>query len=257
MFLAQQGKTRLASRIFSSLMWYTRRDGLQLRTIVKDEGMATVFLLGDSTCANKRMETWPETGWGMCFDSFLAGGWDLDNRAVNGLSTRSAIASGVYGAMLENVCKGDWVVIQFGHNDAKEEERRHTDPWGSYQENLRRMVGEIRAKGGNPVILSSIERRRFDGDDALATHGEYPAAAKAVADELSVRFVPMHELTLQLYQRLGPEGSRRLFNQLPAGTWPNYPEGKEDNTHLSRYGAQSIAGMIATQLRGNVPFIWG
>ncbi len=226
-----------------------------VRPVIKDERMATVFLLGDSTCANKRMETWPETGWGMCFDSFLAGGWSLDNRAVNGLSTRSAIEKGVYASMLEKVHEGDWVIIQFGHNDSKEDERRHTEPWGSYQDNLRKMVREIREKGANPIILSSIERRRFAGAEALATHGDYPAAAKAVSDELSVLFVPMTELTRDLYQRLGPEGSRRLFNQLPAGVWPNYPEGKEDNTHLSRYGAQSIAGMIAAQLRGKVPFL--
>lgn len=217
--------------------------------------MATVFLLGDSTCANKSMDLLPETGWGMCFGVFLAFGWKLENHAVNGLSTRSALGKGVYEAMRKRCAKGDWVIIQFGHNDSKPDAERHADPWGEYQDNLRKMVEGIRAQGASAIILSSIERRRFLDGVAQRTLGAYPDAARDVAKELSVPFVPMHVLTRSLYQELGTQASCRLFNHVPRRLWPNYPQGKEDDTHLSLYGAQSIAGIIATSLRGKVPFI--
>jgi len=213
--------------------------------------MGTVFLLGDSTCATKMPNAWPEAGWGMCFAPFLAWGWRLDNRAVNGLSSRLALSGGVFERLASSLSSGDWVVIQFGHNEDKPDEARHTWPWTTYGENLAYMITRIRMKGAFPVLLSSIERRRFREGKAYDTLGEYPWAMAAVAVRLGVPFFDLTTPTLHLLDDLGEQGSRRLFNQ---GIWPNYPDGVEDNTHLSLYGAQSIAGMVANLL-SPLPFV--
>ena len=214
--------------------------------------MHTVFLLGDSTCAAKLPETWPETGWGMCFAPFLKWDWRLDNRAVNGLSSRLALDSGVFENLARDAKEGDYVVVQFGHNEDKPDKERHTFPWTTYRENLVFMVRRLRAKNVRPVFLSSIERRRFDRyGKAYDTLREYPLAMEACAKSLGIPFYDMTHPTLALLDELGEERSRILFNQ---GIWPNYPDGVEDNTHLSLYGAQSIAGMIATLL-SPLPFV--
>ena len=140
--------------------------------------MRKLFLLGDSTCAIKEESKRPETGWGEMFQPYLGDGWLVVNRAVNGMSTRSCIEKGVFSAVLEEVSDGDAAIIQFGHNDQKEDER-HTDPWTGYLVNLVYMVDKLRDKGTSAVIATSIPRRRFLSGILQDTHGDYIAAAIA------------------------------------------------------------------------------
>jgi lysophospholipase L1-like esterase len=142
----------------------------------------------------------------------------------------------VFEKLASSLSPGDWVVIQFGHNEDKPDEARHTWPWTTFGENLAHMITRIRMKGAFPVLLSSIERRRFREGKAYDTLGEYPWAMAAVAVRLGVPFFDLTTPTLHLLDALGEEASRRLFNQ---GIWPNYPDGVEDNTHLSLYGASA------------------
>ncbi|MFA6846238.1 MAG: rhamnogalacturonan acetylesterase [Sphaerochaetaceae bacterium] len=213
-----------------------------------------VFLLGDSTCANKRSEVYPETGWGMCFYSYLKQGWIVDNRAVNGMSSKSALANGVFDALLKDVSPDDYVIIQFGHNEDKPDEERHTEPWSTYMDNLAYMATKLQEKQAHVIFISSIERRRFENGREQDSLHDYPVAMEQCAKDLSIPFIDMTRPTLELIQTLGFEGSRQLFMNLDLHIWPNFPEGLEDNTHLSHFGAQTIAKMIAQKLK-NFPFI--
>lgn len=200
----------------------------------------TVFLLGDSTCADKTPEAYPETGWGTCFRSFLSDEWSLKNLAVNGMSTRRLLERGLFDDFITQVKTGDYALIQFGHNESKEDDRK-TAPWTTYSDNLRYMINRIREKEASPILVSSIERRRHPVEN---THGEYPMAMEAVAKELDVPFVNMTDPTRELYDRLGPEESKKLFNHAI----------REDNSHFSPEGAAVMAKMIAAKLMG-MPFI--
>ncbi len=200
----------------------------------------TVFLLGDSTCADKAPEAYPETGWGTCFKNHLKDDWELRNLAVNGMSSRRFLERGLFDDFIKNLKAGDYVLIQFGHNESKEDDRK-TEPWTTFSENLRFMITKIEEKGAKTILVSSIERRRHPVEN---THGEYPQAMEAVAKEKNIPFIDMTNPTRELYEKLGPEPSKRLFNHAK----------KEDNSHFSPEGAELMAKMVAERLSG-VPFL--
>lgn len=214
--------------------------------------MPTLFLLGDSTCAIKKDSARPETGWGECFERYLAPGWKLDNRAVNGRSTRQYLLEGDFGTVETSIQNGDAVLIQFGHNESKPEPWRHTEPWTSFQENLRLMIFRLRELGASPYLATPIARRKFvevDGNSILQdTHGDYPKAMLAIAAELSIPCLDMTAATMRWLSEAGDEASKRFFMNFPAGLHPNYPHGKDDDTHLRPEGAQEIARMVYRQL---------
>lgn len=214
--------------------------------------MPTLFLLGDSTCATKREEARPETGWGECFSPYLASGWVLDNRAINGRSTRQFLLEGDFASVEASLQKGDAVLIQFGHNEPKPEPWRHTEPWTTYQENLRLMVNSIQNHGAIPFLATSIVRRRFVEIDGIAvfqdTHGDYPKAMQAVAAEMGVPCIDMTSATIHWLSSLGDHASKRFFMNFPAGVYPNYPDGKADDTHLRPAGALEVAKLVAQRL---------
>lgn len=219
--------------------------------------MPTLFLLGDSTCADKRAEARPETGWGECFHPYLADDWALDNRAVNGRSTLQFLLEGNFQAVEDVLRSGDAVLLQFGHNEPKPEPWRHTEPWMTYQDNLRSMVTSIRNHGAMPYFVTSIARRRFlpvDGTLVLQdTHGDYPVAMQAVAQDLQVPCVDMTSATMRWLSGVGDEASKRFFMNFPAGLYQNYPDGKADDTHLRPEGAAKVAEMIAERLAKLTP----
>ena len=143
----------------------------------------TVFIAGDSTAANKTADRRPETGWGeMLQQHFDPAKVKVDNRALNGRSTKSFIAEGKWTALIDSVKKGDFVFIQFGHNDqSKDKGERYTPP-EDFKKNLIKFVDEVRAKGANPVLMTPVMRRRFDKDGKFYdTHGDYPGYTRAVA----------------------------------------------------------------------------
>ena len=127
-----------------------------------DKPVITIFMIGDSTMANKKIDGGnPERGWGMILPGFFSENIRIDNHAANGRSSRSFISEGRWEKVISKVKKGDYVFIQFGHNDEKADSTRHTDPGSTFDEILRRYVNETRAKGGIPVLFNSIVRRNF------------------------------------------------------------------------------------------------
>jgi lysophospholipase L1-like esterase len=211
----------------------------------------TVFLAGDSTMAQKLDAKRPETGWGEHLQKhFDERKVRVDNHAANGRSTRTFIAEGRWQAILDKLEAGDYVFIQFGHNDgSKEKVDRYTPP-EDYRRNLERFVAEVRAKGGTPVLLTPVVRRRFNGEGAFYdTHGEYPDLVRGVAAGRKVALLDMHRLSERALVKYGAEGSRKLFLQLKAGEHANYPQGVEDNTHFSPHGADVMAALAVEAIR--------
>lgn len=214
-----------------------------------------VYLIGDSTCANKNLEKEnPERGWGQLFRAFFDETVFVENHAMNGRSTKSFREEGRWDPIYNGMQKGDYVFIQFGHNDEKVDRPKVGSVPEVFAENLRRYVRETREKGATPILLTPIARRHFDEAGQLKkTHGEYPARVRQVAEEEKVVLLEMEQLTEAWLKELGDEPSRAYFMWVEKGTSPLYPDGREDNTHLNVKGAHKIARMVAEEVKANVP----
>ena len=211
----------------------------------------TIYGIGDSTMANKvKPDENPERGWGQMLPLFFNDNITIDNRAVNGRSTRSFIAEKRWDAIYKILKPGDYVFIQFGHNDAKEKDSlRYTNPHTAYRHNLIRFVKESREKGATPIIFSSIARRNFNENGVLiSTHGDYTLEARLVAQEYNVTFIDLEYYTELLEQSYGPEKSKQLHLHYKAGEIPYYKEDKADDTHLNVKGATEIAKIAVDEL---------
>jgi lysophospholipase L1-like esterase len=212
-----------------------------------------VWLIGDSTMANKEIRTYPETGWGMPFTYFFDSTAEVDNRARNGRSTRSFITEGLWKNVIDNVNEGDYVFIQFGHNDEIKTKATYTTE-DEFRTNLSRYVTETRNKKGIPVLLTPVSRRSFDSTGYLKdTHEVYSKIIADVASSLKVIFIDVNTKSQALYRQMGPDASKYLFNHLQAGEHPNYPDGKKDDTHFSELGARKIAEIVLAEIRNNIP----
>jgi lysophospholipase L1-like esterase len=212
----------------------------------------TIYTIGDSTMANKtKPDENPERGWGQMLPLFFNDNIIIDNRAVNGRSTRSFINEKRWDAIYKVLKPGDYVFIQFGHNDQKEKDStRYTNPHTAYRHNLIRFVNETRAKGAIPVLFSSIVRRNFNEQGVLiSTHGDYPLETRLVAQEYKVPFIDMEYYSELLEQSYGPEKSKQLHLHYKAGEIPYYKEDKADNTHLCVKGATEIAKIAIEELK--------
>lgn len=212
----------------------------------------TIYLIGDSTMANKKNpEVNPEHGWGQVLQQFFNENAVVENHAVNGRSSKSFIGEGRWDSVLNKLQPGDYVFIQFGHNDQKyKSPDRFTNPWSSYRDNLERYVNETRAKGAHPVLLSSIIRRHFNEWGTLIdTHGPYPWVAREVAKEMDVPFIDLQIMTERLVDSLGQEASKELFMFLKPGESEMYPDGRADSTHLTLKGANTVAGLSVKGLK--------
>lgn len=209
----------------------------------------TVYLIGDSTMANKAVAAYPETGWGMPFAIMFDSSVVVDNRAKNGRSTRTFISENLWKPVADNLKAGDYVFMQFGHNDeSKEKTDRYTSP-EDYKKNLVKFITETRAKNANPVLLTPVTRRKFKEGVIQETHVEYSKLVLEVANELTVPVIDLDTKSRELLQSYGEEESKLLFLQLERGEHPNYPEGKDDNTHFSELGARKIAQLILNEIK--------
>lgn len=212
----------------------------------------TIYGIGDSTMANKiKPEENPERGWMQMISQFFSADVVIDNRAVNGRSTRSFINEKKWDSVYKVLKPGDYVFIQFGHNDQKNaDSTRYTNPHTSYRYNLIRFVKETREKGAIPILFSSIARRNFNEQGVLiGTHGDYPLETRLVAQQYKVPFIDLEYFTEQLEESYGSEKSKELHLHFKVGEHPYYPEGKEDDTHLSVKGATAIAKLVIDQIR--------
>lgn len=216
---------------------------------------ATIYTIGDSTMANKpNPDENPERGWCQLLPEFLNDKVTLENHAINGRSTRSFINEKKWETVYHKLQKGDYVFIQFGHNDQKENSpERYTNPHTAYRNNLIKFVKESREKGATPILFTSIVRRNFNADSTLVdTHGTYPLQVRLVANEYNVPLIDLQYLTEQLEESYGVEGSKKLHLHYTPNEIPYYPEGKEDNTHLSVLGATEVAKLAVSSLKENV-----
>lgn len=210
----------------------------------------TIWLCGDSTIAIKETKTYPETGWGMPFVYFWDSAVEVKNLAKNGRSTKTFISENLWQQVVDGAKEGDYVFIQFGHNDeAREKLERYASP-EVYKANLVKFVTEARAKKAIPVLLTPVSRRKFDtAGIALETHREYSAYVKEVADQEQVLFIDLDTKSRELYQKFGKENSTWLFMQLKPGEHPNYPDGRIDNTHFTELGARLIAQIVLQEFK--------
>ena len=242
----------------------------------------TIFVIGDSTAANKdTIGGKVERGWGMmlqnCFD---ADHIVVDNHAVNGRSSKSFLDEGRWDKVLEKIRPGDYVIIQFGHNDEKAQPNRHTDPGSTFDYHLARYVRETREHGGIPVLMNPVVRRNFfilppevaddeqlrnsifsdtehltEGDTLNDTHGLYRVAPRDVARRMNCHFIDANQITHDLEQGLGREASKKLHMWFRPGEEPSIPQGKQDNTHYNIYGAQVVADLLADALCKEIPLL--
>lgn len=247
---------------------------LSLSAYKKNEKI-TIFMIGDSTMANKDISGGKmERGWGMMLKNFFTEDVIVDNHALNGRSSKSFISEGHWQKVVEKIKPGDYVFIQFGHNDEKDDPKRHTDPGTTFDENLRKFVKETRMRGGIPVLFNSVVRRIFtnsttavadddtrsnssagliEGDTLVDTHGDYLLSPRNVARELDVPFVDANKITHDLEQGLGPDKSKKLHMWYLPNEVPSLPKGRQDNTHYNVYGAYVVAGLLADAVSDVVP----
>ncbi|WP_299987444.1 rhamnogalacturonan acetylesterase [uncultured Pontibacter sp.] len=208
-----------------------------------------VYLIGDSTISIKETKAYPETGWGMPFVHFFDSSVTVDNRAKNGRSTRTFIEEGLWQPVAENLQAGDYVFIQFGHNDEVETKKSYT-PQVQYRANLARFVHETRKKKAIPVLITPAARRQFDeAGKIVGTHDTYSAIVREVAKKHKVPLIDLDKKSQELLQQFGVETSKHLFLQLEAGEHPNYPDGKDDNTHFSELGARKMAQLVLAEVK--------
>ncbi len=209
----------------------------------------TIYLIGDSTMSVKQERYYPETGWGMPFAHFFDESVTVDNRAMNGRSTGSFIAENRWQPVAEQLREGDYVFIQFGHNDEVKTKKTYTTE-AEFQTNLIRFISETKAKNAKPVLLTPVARRQFDAaGKVVGTHDVYSELVRKVAQAQQVPLIDLDREGQAMIQKFGVENSRLLFLQLAPGEHPNYPEGKEDNTHFSELGARKVAQLVLAQIK--------
>ena len=251
-------------------------------TAAMQQKVTTIFIIGDSTAAEKDLSKGsPERGWGMALQCFFDEAFiRVDNHAVNGRSSKSFLDEGRWQKVLDKIKPGDYVIIQFGHNDEKPNPARHTEPGSTFDANLAKFVTETRQMGGIPILMNPVVRRNFavkavknDDDEALRnttfkdgakikegdmlkdTHGLYAVAPRQVADSLHAYFIDATKITHDLEQGLGVEGSKKLHMWYQPGEHPAVPDGKQDNTHYNIYGAHQVAKLFADALCEEIPLL--
>lgn len=204
----------------------------------------TLFLVGDSTMADKvNPKENPEHGWGQILPTLMNSGITIQNHATNGRSSKSFRTEGRWDKVQNQLKKGDYVIIQFGHNDQKiEDSLRYTNPATQYRANLERYVNETREKGAIPILMTSIVRRNFNEKGVLIdTHTLYPIIVRMVAKDLDVPFVDLQQATEEIVLAYGPEKSKKIYLHFEPKEVNYYPDGKHDDTHLSKLGATLTA----------------
>ena len=210
-----------------------------------------IFLIGDSTVAEYKEYWRPLTGWGEKLNQFFNDNVVVHNFAISGYTTKMFREDGGLHWKKVHEClrPGSYLFIQFGHNDQKKDSV-HYVPLGDYKNYLKRYVTETRSKGAIPVLVTPLCRRKFDDSGHLInTHGQYPAAVREVAGEMNVPLIDLTRLTKKLIESYGVEGSKKLFRWVEPGKYPAYPEGMEDNSHLSPLGAEEVSKLVVEEIK--------
>ena len=225
-----------------------------LMAFVDQPKKITIWMIGDSTMAIKETKAYPETGWGMPFVYFWDSSVSIENRAKNGRSTRSFIEEKLWLPVNENMKEGDFLFIQFGHNDeSKEKVERYTSP-EDFKKNLEIYVQSARDKKVTPVLITPVSRRNFDNvGNIKQTHLLYSDVVRQLAKEQHIILIDLDEKSRTLYQQFGDEYSKLLFMHLDSLEHPNYPAGRKDNTHFNELGARKIAELVLEEIKKQIP----
>lgn len=209
-----------------------------------------IFMAGDSTMADKEQRAYPETGWGQVLPSYFEDDVIIENHARNGRSTRTFISEGRWDFMMNRVQKGDFVVVQFGHNDQSKNKADRYTTEEDFRRNFERFVDDIRAKGATPILCTPVERRKFDKDSNFVDqHGNYPNIIRSVAREKQSIFIDMQHTSMDFLIAAGNENSKQYFLHIDAGESEKYPDGKTDNTHFKPVGAMAMAGLFTEAIK--------
>ncbi|WP_051250450.1 glycosyl hydrolase family 28 protein [Paenibacillus harenae] len=214
-----------------------------------------LFIAGDSTAAFYPQERSPMAGWGQMIGRYFTSSVNVVNEARNGRSSKSFIDEGHLNRIVDAMAEGDYLLIQFGHNDQKLEKERRTEPFGSYQMYLKMYIDAARDAGAIPILLTPVQRRQFDDMGTFVpSHGEYPEAVRQLAQKEGVACIDLCALSGQRLVSLGSDGSKSLFVRLRPDEHPNYPNGSEDDTHFNESGAREIALLVREGLmRAGLP----
>lgn len=212
--------------------------------------MCKIHWIGDSTVAYNGAYSYPQTGIGQVFHLFCKPEYEIVNYAKNGTSTKSFYESNRFTPVRENMKEGDILFIQFGHNDEKSDEERHTEPRTTYKEFLKIFIDSALSKKAYPVLISSLSRRGYDENgNIINSHTDYPIAMKELADTCGIPYIDLCNLSKELLEEVGEAKSKKWFMVFPAGTYKNYSEDMVDNTHLHYEGAVIMAELVANAVR--------
>lgn len=242
---------RLKSREFVFLNWDTRlclefsgsRPVINAIEISEEKDILQVFLAGNSTVVDQEYEPW--CSWGQMVPNFFSDEVVIINLAESGETLKSFKAENRLKKLLSMIDSGDYVFIEFGHNDQKPNSSSYVKPFTGYKAELKDFIKQIRTKGGNSILVSSTQRRSFDSLGIIInTHGDYPAAMREAAEEESVPFIDLNAMSKVLFEALGVEGSKNAFVHYPANSFPGQNEALADNSHFSPYGAYQLAKCI-------------
>ena len=214
--------------------------------------MNRIFWAGDSTVQTNNYTTYPQTGIGQVFSMFLAEGYSVENHGKNGRSTKSFMDEGRLKAIEERIGKGDFLFIQFGHNDEKvNDPSRYTEPFSSFMDNLEKFIDVARAKGAYPVLITPLERRNFQEEHLLTPghHADYVAAMKQTAKKHNIALVDLYSMSRDVLEEAGEVKSRRWYMFFDEGEYSTHPQESRDNTHLRYDGAVTFGALVAKGLR--------
>ncbi len=209
----------------------------------------TIYMAGDSTMAIKQVSAYPETGWGMPFAKYFDSTVTVNNLARNGRSTKTFITDGLWAQILKDLKPDDYVFIEFGHNDEVKTKASFTTE-AEFKANLVKFVTDVKNKLAYPVLLTPVTRRNFDSTGNIKeTHLIYSKIVREVATENNVPLIDVDELSRAFFDKYGPETSKLFFNHLETGENPNYPEGRNDDTHFNELGARRVAEIVLKGIR--------
>jgi lysophospholipase L1-like esterase len=218
--------------------------------VIMRNDMIKVHLAGDSTMADKDPEIYPEMGWGQRIGDYFTDKVLFHNYARNGRSSRSFIDEGLLENIATKIKEKDFLFIQFGHNDQKDDINRRTEPFYTYQSYLSQYILIARKAGATPVLVTPVSRRKFDENAKIInTHSPYDEAMKALAHEMHIPLIDLCEKSKILLEKYGDEESKKLFLWVKPGEYAKYPEGRSDDTHFQARGAYEIAGLVVEGIK--------
>lgn len=215
-------------------------------------GKPRIFWAGDSTVTQNDYRTYPQSGIGQGIRLYIRKEIEIKNHAVNGRSTKSFIDESRLAPIYDEITEDDFLFIQFGHNDEKvQDPSRYTDPDGEFCVNLGKYAAAARNKGAHPVLITPLYRRTFLEDGSLfqEEHLDYQKAMIKTAGELNIPCIDLCTASKSLIEKTQKEVSEHWFMNLAKGEFPNFPDGKQDNTHLQWRGALTFGSLLAAGLK--------